>query len=82
MDLALRALDRQIPAAAILDVDLNGTMSFPVADALTGANVPFLWFSGSSPDILPHRFHRRDFVAKPMDEQVLLRAVTALLKPS
>ena len=43
---ATAALETAMPHAAALDVDLNGVMSFPVADALPGANVPFLWLSG------------------------------------
>ena len=46
---ALQAMAALQPDAAILDIDLNGRMSFPVADALALRNVPFLWLCGSSP---------------------------------
>ena len=39
---ALQAMAALQPDAAILGIDLNGRMSFPVADALAFRNVPFL----------------------------------------
>jgi DNA-binding NarL/FixJ family response regulator len=79
---ALQAMAAHQPDAAILDIDLNGHMSLPVADALALLNVPFLWLSGSSPDALPERYRVRPFVRKPLVPTVILGVLTELLKRS
>ena len=79
---ALQAMAAHQPDAAILDIDLNGHMSFPVADALALLNVPFLWLSGSSPDTLPEHYRLRPFVSKPLVPAVFLGELTDLLKRS
>jgi DNA-binding response OmpR family regulator len=77
---ALQAMASHQPDAAILDVDLDGHMSFPVADALARLNVPFLWLSGSSPDTLPEHYRVRPFVRKPFVPAVILSELADLLK--
>jgi DNA-binding response OmpR family regulator len=79
---ALQTMADHQPDAAILDIDLNGHMSFPVADALAVLNVPFLWLSGSSPDTLPEQYRIRPFVSKPFVPAVILGELTGLLKRS
>jgi DNA-binding NarL/FixJ family response regulator len=79
---ALQAMAAHQPDVAILDIDLNGHMSFPVADALARLNVPFLWLSGSSPDTLPEHYRVRPFVSKPLVPAVILGELTDLLKRS
>ena len=58
---ALVAVGADRPEVAVLDIDLNGSLSFPVADALAAANVPFLWLSASSPDVVPAVHQSRPF---------------------
>ena len=70
------------PDAAILDVDLNGHLPFPVADALALRNVPFLWLSGSSRNTLPEHYRVRPFVSKPLVPAVILSELADLLKRS
>jgi DNA-binding response OmpR family regulator len=72
---ALAALEAGMPDAAVLDIDLNGVMSFPISDALAGANVPFLWLSGSSRSMLPERHRGHPFLPKTVEPQALLSAV-------
>lgn len=79
---ALRGMTSHRPQVAVLDIDLNGQMSFPVADALARENVPFLWLSGSSPDILPDHYRARPFLSKPFVTHRILETVTGLLDPS
>jgi len=80
VDRALHALSTHRPHAAILDIDLKGQMSFPVADALAGANVPFLWVSGSSPHVVPEHHRVQPFASKPIEVPALLRLLANLLK--
>jgi DNA-binding response OmpR family regulator len=76
---ATAALEAGMPDAAVLDIDLNGVTSFPIADALTGANVPFLWLSGSSRSLLPEHHRAHPFLPKTVAPQALLSAVAQLL---
>jgi DNA-binding response OmpR family regulator len=82
VEVALQDLTRHRPHLAILDIDLNGQMSFPVADALAKENVPFLWLSASSPDVLPEHHRARPFVSKPFAPQGILQLVSHLLQTS
>lgn len=82
VDAALHAVGTSQPDIAILDIDLHGRMSFPVADALATANVPFLWLSASSPDVVPQLHQARPFLSKPFAAAGLLRVVTGLVKTS
>lgn len=46
LDRALILAERELPDAAVLDVDLKGQDVFPVADALLARGVPFLFHTG------------------------------------
>ena len=65
---------------AVLDVNLNGRHSFPVADVLRGRGVPFLFATGYGANILPERHAGAVILHKPfsLDE---LRAGLARLFP-
>ena len=76
---ALHVVGASLPDAAILDVDLGGELSFPVADVLARGNVPFLWLSGSSPDVIPAPHRSRPFLSKPFVPTVLLTSLAQLL---
>jgi DNA-binding response OmpR family regulator len=80
VDVALGAVNADRPEVAILDIDLNGVLSFPIADALAAANVPFLWLSASSPDVVPATHQTRPFLSKPFAAPTLLRVVRDLVK--
>ena len=79
---ALQGMTTDRPEIAILDIDLNGHNSFPVADALVRENVPFLWLSASSPHILPGRYRSQPFVSKPFATHGILRVMADLLRTS
>jgi CheY-like chemotaxis protein len=46
VDKAFELLDDSAPDFAILDINLNGQKSFPVADVLRGRDIPFIYISG------------------------------------
>ena len=74
---ALRAVGQEAFDAAVLDVNLQGEPSFPVADALDAAGVPCVLLTGHSPQSLPERQRRRTVVGKPFDPEALLATVAA-----
>jgi CheY-like chemotaxis protein len=46
MDRALKSIENAGFDVAILDVDLNGTETYPIADALAARGIPFVFASG------------------------------------
>jgi CheY-like chemotaxis protein len=46
VEVALEALTREQPHFAMLDINLNGKRSFPIADILKTRAIPFVFLSG------------------------------------
>jgi len=72
-----KALDaaRSTPLdSAILDINLNGEMVYPLAEFLTSQKVPFVFITGYTASDLPERFRPYRRLQKPLDA-VLLRGV-------
>ena len=64
--------------AAVLDINIAGELAFPVADALAGRGIPFLFVTGYGPEILPARFRGRPLLRKPCSPRAVLAALKAL----
>ncbi len=67
-----------IADGAVLDIDLNGELVFPLADQLAKRGVPFVFFSGQDEIRLPERFRFSPSLNKPAN----VRAAAALLARS
>jgi DNA-binding response OmpR family regulator len=76
---ALRLLKEGAADGAVIDVNLKGTMSFPAADALSDANIPFLVLTGHSRDMMPPRHRTRPFLQKPYKVEHLVQAVIGMM---
>lgn len=78
---ALAMLDRRLPDVCLLDVNLRGEQSVPVAQALHSRGVPFLLSSAYGPDTLDHipAFAGAVNVGKPVSRQQLGAALATLL---
>lgn len=62
--------------AAILDVNLAGETSMPVAAELTEQGCPFIFLTGySSPAIVEVKFQSHTRLRKPLTENLLRRAI-------
>lgn len=68
---ALRLLDKARPDAAVLDLNLAGETSTPVADVLAAAGVPFVVATGYGADGLPPAHAAVPVLAKPYDPDEL-----------
>ena len=68
---ALQVLQREQFDAALIDVNLRGEMSFPLADELLAREVPFLFVTGYGEDAMPPRFRQVLRIAKPHDPKRL-----------
>ena len=56
---------------AILDMNLNGQIVYPLADLLTSKGVPFLFLTGYSADGIESRFANIPVLQKPVAREVL-----------
>ncbi|CAH0352648.1 MAG: response regulator [Pseudomonadota bacterium] len=65
--------------AAILDCNLQGEKSWPVAEELAGRNIPFLFATGGSSDDVPSSFINRPTLAKPFTIGAVERALEKIL---
>lgn len=78
VDQALAALDQAEADLAVIDVNLAGEPSFPVADALRARGVPFLFTTGYGQQGLPARFANAAVLAKPFRRQDIQDALAGL----
>ena len=75
---ALQNIDGVALDGALLDVNLQGERSFPVAEFLAAHGIPFVFLTGyDSHTIFPDEFQQVPRLAKPVDVKVLLNAVEA-----
>jgi DNA-binding response OmpR family regulator len=61
---------------ALLDVNLDGELCFPIAAALARREVPFAFLTGyDDGDIIPHDFAAAPRLGKPLDEDRLIETI-------
>ncbi len=72
--LALLAAEPDIHGA-VLDINLNGHMVFPVADALAMRQVPFVFATGYDQSFVPEAYAGVLRFQKPVDTAKMLRAI-------
>lgn len=80
VDAALSLLKAGPVDAAILDMNLQGGDSFPVAEALDADGTPFLFLSGNDAAHLPEAFAGRTVHAKPVQIARLIDEIRMLTK--
>lgn len=79
VDEAMKMVDDGGIDAAILDINLNGEMSYPVADALNSRGIPFVFSTGYDGDDLPNGHLGSALLKKPFRRSGLAGAVAGLL---
>ncbi|MEZ6016689.1 MAG: response regulator [Planctomycetota bacterium] len=73
---ALQLLAREAVDGAVLDIDLQGKSSAPVAEELTRRQTPFVFLTGyESAALLPEKFHSWTRLSKPVDPEELARVL-------
>jgi CheY-like chemotaxis protein len=77
---ALSRLDAIIDVTdgAILDVNLGGEKSYPIADALSRRSVPFIFATGYGPGSLDERYRQVVTLTKPFRTEDLADALTEI----
>ncbi len=79
VDQALAIIDDEEIDAAILDVNLNGVKSYPIADALAACAVPFVFSTGYGRKGLQDRYADVPMLQKPYKRSALGDALGTLL---
>jgi hypothetical protein len=67
--------------AAVLDVNLNGQMSYPIADTLAARSVPFVFSTGYDKDTLLDSYRTFPVLQKPFHRSELSDTLAKLLTP-
>ena len=75
---ALAMIDAEAIDAAVLDVNLNGQMSYPIADALVARGVPFVFSTGYDKDTLLDGYRTFPVLQKPFHRTELSKTLATL----
>lgn len=75
---ALALVDARTFDLAVLDVNIHGATSYPVADALADRGVRFLFATGYGNTVRPERFAAVPTITKPYGIAELRQALEAL----
>ena len=79
VDQALAMIDSEVIDAAVLDVNLNGQMSYPVADALAARGVRFVFSTGYDKETLLDGYRSFPMLQKPFHRSELSNTLSTLL---
>ncbi|WBV43774.1 response regulator [Pseudoroseomonas cervicalis] len=77
---ALELFEAERPEAAVLDINLAGQASTPVADRLVERDVPFVVATGYGAAGLPERHRHVPVLAKPYDPRDLIAALERIMR--
>jgi CheY-like chemotaxis protein len=78
VDKALALIDAQVFDAAMLDINLNGNPSHPVADALIARGVPFVYVTGNTGGKSGGVLRDQPVLKKPFKYEELVEVLTRL----
>lgn len=76
---ARKAAEEQGIDVALLDVNMNGEMAYPVADALSARSIPFIFLSGYGATTFPEQYRNSPRVPKPYDPSMLIKEIRKIL---
>lgn len=79
LDKALQFVDQTPLDLAILDVNLGGEQSFPIAEVLRRRGIPFIFATGYGAEGLVGEFHNELVLQKPYEPVELKRAIEEVL---
>ena len=79
---ALALIDEQSFDLAILDVNLNGQRSYPIAKALSDRRIPFAFSTGYGGHAVGEGYGNCSVHNKPFDHPQLIEVLTTLLAPA
>ena len=66
---------------ALLDINLNGRLCFPICDVLVRRAIPFCFVTGYSHlDLIPGQYREAPVIAKPFDPERLRSVIDNMLR--
>src|SRR5262245_61024707 len=68
---AVETAEREQVDLALLDVNLDGELVYPLAEVLQAKGVPFVFLTGYDEEILPLPWRDRPRLAKPVNPRTL-----------
>ena len=77
---AIAAARTETFAAAVIDMNLNGTMAYSLADQLAERGIPFLLLTGFDRADLPERLRTAPRITKPYDPMALVDQLALLAR--
>lgn len=81
VDAALRIVEQTPFDLALLDINLGGKQSFPIAEALESRGIPYVFLTGYDRSSLPLAFQHRFGLQKPFRMSALNSALKRLQEP-
>ena len=81
VDKALAMIGTEAIDVAVLDVNLDGEMSYPIADALAARGVPFVFVTGYDKDRMLEGYRTCPVLQKPFHRAKLTDTLAKLLMP-
>jgi CheY-like chemotaxis protein len=69
VDSALTLIEAKVFDIAVLDVNLDGEASYPVADELERRKIPFLFATGYGAQAMPENYRLHTVLQKPFRKQ-------------
>jgi two-component system, response regulator PdtaR len=72
---AMSALDTEQFDLAVLDINLNGEMVYPLAEELRKREIPFIFLSGYTARDLPEEFRGLPRLSKPYNAALLRKEI-------
>lgn len=79
---ALAIVDAEVIDLAILDINLHGQKSFPIADALAAGGVPFVFLTGYNCIGIPEAYKAYPLLQKPCGSAALTAMLERLIEPT
>jgi DNA-binding LytR/AlgR family response regulator len=67
-------------SAAVLDINIAGSMIFPLAEMLRDANIPFVFATGYDGRAIPAEFQTVPRLLKPVEKRLLLHSLVNVLQ--
>jgi DNA-binding NtrC family response regulator len=77
----LALIEAETIDGAVLDLNLNGERSDPVADRLAELDIPFTYLTGHADAVIDERHRHAPIISKPFDDRRLLRTLAEMSAP-
>ena len=78
---ALATIERERVDLAVLDIRINGSHAYAIADELAARGIPFVFVSGFARKDMPPSYRHCAHIAKPFEPEAIVVALERALPP-